>query len=43
VEYEELSTERFKYSFLDAFYVQWLLGLGEFEMLGIIDEQESLE
>jgi len=43
VEYQELNTERFKYSFLDAFYVQWLLGLGDFEMLGLIDAQELLE
>jgi len=44
-EYEDLNTERFKnqYSFLDAFYVQWLLGLGEFEMLGLIDDSELLE
>jgi hypothetical protein len=28
---------------IDAFYSQWLLGLGEFEMLSITDESESLE
>jgi len=28
---------------IDAFYSQWLLGLGEFEMLAITDESESLE
>jgi hypothetical protein len=35
-------TERIGLRFLDAFYTQWLLGLGEFELLAIADESEHI-
>jgi len=41
-ELESLTTERFSVQMLDAFYTQWLLGLGEFEMLGNTDESEDV-
>jgi len=40
-EYHDLITTRFGEEFTDALYVQWLLGLGEFEMLGATDEGEK--
>ena len=39
---EELTTGRFGEQMIDAFYTQWLLGLGEFEMLGNTDESNDL-
>lgn len=39
---EELTTGRFGEQMVDAFYTQWLLGLGEFEMLGNTDESNDL-
>jgi len=40
-EYHDLITTRFGEEFTDSLYVQWLLGLGEFEMLGATDEVEE--
>jgi len=40
-EYHDLITTRFGEEFTDSLYVQWLLGLGEFEMLGATDEGEE--
>jgi len=40
-EYHDLISPRFNNQFFDALYVQWLLGLGEFEMLGSTDEGEE--
>jgi len=39
-EYEDLTNERFKEDFLDAWFIQWLLGLGEFKLLEAADEGE---
>jgi len=40
-EYEDLTNERFKEDFLDAWFIQWLLGLGEFALLEAADEGEA--
>jgi len=38
--YEDLTNERFKEDFLDTWFIQWLLGLGEFNLLEAADEGE---
>jgi len=35
-----LTNERFKEDFLDTWFIQWLLGLGEFNLLEAADEGE---
>jgi hypothetical protein len=37
----DLTSTRFKNQFIDNLFTQWLLGLGEFEMLGLNDESEG--
>jgi len=41
IEYKDLINPRFENNFFDALYSQWLLGLGEFEMLGSTDDAED--
>ena len=38
--HEELTFGRFKNEFFDSLFTQWLLGLGEFEMLENTDDSE---